>query len=79
MVRLVIDEQQAQTLAKAEGVVEVANPTGRVIGHVRFEPVDSGFTEEEIRVALEGMRTTTRWWTTREALDRVEKLTQVKH
>jgi len=78
MVRLVIDEQQERTLANASGVIEIANPSGRVIGRLRFEPEDSGFTDEEIRAALDGLRTTKRLWTTDEALKKLETLARTE-
>ncbi len=68
MTSIVLDDEQTRIVASATGRVELRDRSGRVIGYLEQQAADHGFTEEDIAIALQRLRSNQPRHTTEEVL-----------
>ena len=66
MIRIVVDDEQAEAIALSTEVVEIRNRKGRILGYVTH-----GFTADDVAVAQQRLRSEQSRFTTQEVLSRL--------
>ena len=71
MIRIVLDDHQAQSLRSGDSSVEVCDRAGNLLGHVARIPCDEDIEEAQRRLESDGP-----WYSTQQVLDHLNALEQ---
>ncbi|MFM9966347.1 MAG: hypothetical protein ACKV2Q_34660 [Planctomycetaceae bacterium] len=77
MTSIVLDEQQSQVVSEAKGPIELRDQRGNRLGFFTLE-VRHGFTDEDIELAKQRRASNSRYYTTKEVIEHLQKLGEAK-
>ena len=69
MTQIILDQAQAEVVAKANEPVEVRGPNGILLGHIEPE-----LTASEIQALKQKLTSPAKWYTTEQVLDHLRSL-----
>jgi len=69
MIRIVLDDQQAQSFRSGDDSAEVCDRAGNLLGYVARSPCDEDIKEAQRRLESDGP-----WYSTQQVLDHLQTL-----